>query len=169
MNSAHSEATNSTRKSHSDQSPRRLVLKFRQRRMLSGERAKRRGASVGPSGPVGSTSGISSGTVCRFASGVSTVSSFAVLTSTSHLPRLEVDARIDPGVGQIRKQIHYQADESENVEVSEDDRVVAVEHALEAQQTKSIERENRFDQQRAREESADKGAGKAGNHQQHGV
>src|ERR1700691_3609207 len=146
MNSANNEAINSTKNSQSDQNPRRLVLKFRQRRVLIGERAERGGTAEGPSGPVGSTSGMSSGTVSRLAPGVSTVLSSSALTSTSDLPRLEVDARIDPGVGQVGNQIHYQADEGENVEVGEHHRIVAVEYALEAQQSQAVERENSFDQ-----------------------
>src|ERR1700733_307591 len=169
MNSANSDTINSTRKSQSDQNPRRLVLKFRQRRVLIGESAKRGGAAGGPSGPVGSTSGMSSGTASRLAAGVSTGFSSSALTSTSHLPRLEVDARINPGVGQIGNQIHDKADEGENVEIGEHHRIIAVEHALEAQQSETVERENGFDQKRAGEKGADKRCGKPGDHQQHGI
>src|ERR1700683_1400730 len=127
MNSANNEAINSTKKSQSDQNPRRLVLKFRQRRVLIGERAKRGGAAGGPSGPVGSTSGMSSGTASRLPAGVSTAFSSSALTSTSHLPRLEVDARVNPGVGQIGNQIHDKADEGENVGIGDTNRIIGVE------------------------------------------
>src|ERR1019366_9822487 len=92
-----------------------------------------------------------------------------ILTSNSHLPRLEIDARIDPGVGQIGNQIHDEADEGEDVEVGEHYRVVAVEHAFEAQKSEPVEREDRFDQERAGEAGADECAGETGDDQQHGV
>src|ERR1700680_1959985 len=77
-----------------------------------------------------------------------------VRASISHLPGLEVDARIDPGIGEIGDQIDHEADERQNIEVREHDRIVAVEHALEAEQAEAVEREDRLDQQRSGEEGA---------------
>src|SRR5580704_10861045 len=168
MNSANSVTTNSTRKNHNDQKPRRLALKLYQRRMLIGDNSKRmRGAR--PSGPDGSMSGVNAGSRAAGSRGLPMSSRMAVLSSTSDLPRLEIDARIDPGVGQVGNQVHDQADESENIEIGEHHRIVAVEHAFEAEQPKAIEREYRLDQQRAGEERADEGGRKAGDHQHHGV
>src|SRR6202795_370711 len=168
MNSANSDSTNSTRKNHNDQWPRRLALKLYQRRMLIGDNSKRiRGAS--PSGPAGSTSGVNAGSGAAGSRGPSTSSSMVVLTSTSDLPRLEIDARIDPGISQVGNQIHDQADESENVEIGEHHRIVAVEHAFEAEQAEAVEREYGLDQQRAGKECADEGGRKAGDHQHHGI
>src|SRR5665811_2520929 len=104
MNSANSEIRNSARKTHNDQKPRRLTLKLSQRRRLSGDSAKRRKI-----------------TGWRLPTGVSTATSekFSRFdASTSDLPRLEVDARIDPSVGQIGDQVHHHADEREDVELS---------------------------------------------------
>ena len=61
MNSAQSDSKNSTRKIHNDQKPRRLFLKFCQRRALIGENSKPRGGAFRPIGPAGSLSGLSSG------------------------------------------------------------------------------------------------------------
>src|SRR5580700_5070370 len=168
MNSANSDSTNSTRKNHNDQWPRRLALKLYQRRMLIGDNSKRiRGAS--PSGPAGSRSGVNAGSRAAGSRGPSMSSRMVVLSSTSDLPRLEIDARIDPGIGQVGNQIHDETDEGENVEIGEHHRIVAVEHAFEAEQAEAIEREYRLDQQRAGEEGADEGGRKAGDHQHHGV
>src|SRR3984893_2967444 len=135
--------------------------------MLIGDNSKRiRGAS--PSGPAGSTSGVIAGSGAAGSRGPSMSSRMVVLTSTSDLPRLEIDARIDPGIGQVGNQIHDQADESENVEIGEYHRIVAVEHAFEAEQAEAVEREYRLDQQRAGKERADEGGRKAGDHQHHG-
>src|SRR5580704_1729907 len=168
MNSANSVTTNSTRKNHNDQKPRRLALKLYQRRMLIGDNSNRiRGAS--PSGPAGSTSGVIAGSRAAGSRGPSMSSRMVVLSSTSDLPRLEIDAGIDPGIDQVGNQIHDQADESKNVEIGEHHRIVAVEHALEAQQPEAVEREYRLDQQRAGKERADEGGRKAGDYQHHGV
>src|SRR5580692_5850584 len=136
--------------------------------MLIGDNSKRiRGAS--PSGPAGSTSGVNAGSGAAGSRGLPMSSRMVVLSSTSDLPRLEIDARIDPGVGQVGNQIHDQAEESENIEIGEHHRIVAVEHAFEAEQAKAVEREYRLDQQRAGKERADEGGRKAGDHQHHGV
>src|ERR1700676_1569954 len=168
MNSANSVTTNSTRKNHNDQKPRRLALKLYQRRMLIGDNSKRiRGAS--PSGHAGSASRVNAGSGAAGSRGPSMSSRMVVLTSTSDLPRLKIDARIDPGIGQVGNQIHDEADQSENVEIGEYHRVVAVEHAFEAEQAQPVERKYGLDQQRAGKEGADEGGRKAGNHQHHGV
>src|ERR1700730_5297289 len=131
MSSANSETTKSTRKIHSAQYPRRLALKLSQRRRLSGDKAQR-----WPSGrtarPIGD---------CAVVSGTS----MTVRSSTSHLPRLEVDARIDPGVGEVGNQVHQQSDQRHDVERGEHDGIVAVEHALEAEQADAVEREDGLD------------------------
>src|SRR5580704_4303255 len=99
--------------------------------MLIGDNSNRiRGAS--PSGPAGSTSGVNAGNGAAGSRGPR-FSRMVVLSSTLDLPRLEIDARIDPGIGQVGNQIHDQADESENIKIGEHHRIVAVEHAFEAQ------------------------------------
>src|SRR5690348_8866307 len=111
MNSANSEITNSARKIQSDQYPRLFALKFCQRRRLIGEMEMRRrsGGTASPPTPIAVVSG----------------DLMPVLASTSDLPRLEVDPRIDPGVGEVGDQVHHDADEREDVERREYDGVVA--------------------------------------------
>src|SRR6516162_2088228 len=133
MNSANSVTTNRTRKIHSDTCPRRLALKFCQRRRLSGDMASGR-SSGGTASPPGATAVISGFSV-------------AMRASISRLARREIDAWIDKRVGQIGDQSDHKADERKDIEVRENDRVVAIEHALEAQEPKSIERENRLNQE----------------------
>src|ERR1700749_2540035 len=142
MNSAPSEATNSTMKIHNDQYPRRVALKFCQRRRLIGVSSNRprRFLTTAPAGAADGT---------------------AVRASTSHLPRLEIDARIDPGVGEVGDQIDHEADQRKDVERRKHHGVVAVEHALEAEQPQAVEREDRLDQERAGEEGAHERSGKA--------
>jgi len=106
-------------------------LKFCQRRRLIGDSVKRRGKGSGPTGPVGSTAGVRvRGSMPP--PGTSLILSARVLSSNSNLPRLEIDARIDPGVSQVGNQINDEADEREDIEVGEHNRIVAVEHTLEA-------------------------------------
>src|SRR3977135_2867721 len=81
--------------------------------------------------------------------------------ATSPLPGFEIDARIDPRISEIRDQVNDQADQRENIEIGEHHRIVAVEHALEAQQAEPVEREDGLDQQRSAEKSAHEGAGQA--------
>src|SRR5262245_38557568 len=99
MNSANREITKSVRKIHTPQSPRLLALKFSQRRLFSWEREI---AFVvgGASTPIVETE-ISGGLM-------------PVRVSTSDLPRLEVDPRIDPRVRQVRDQVHDNANERED-------------------------------------------------------
>src|SRR6185369_3906670 len=92
-----------------------------------------------------------------------------VRASTSDLPRFEVDARIDPGIGEIGDQIYHHADEREDVERGEHHRIVAVQDAFEAEQAQPVEREDGLDQQRAGEEGVYESAGEARYHDQHGV
>src|SRR5580704_17423179 len=128
MNSASSEITNSTRKIHNDQKPRLFVLKLRQRRSLSGENSKPRGIAVRPIGPAGSASGLSSSGMPGPISASTLLG--RVLTSTSHLSRFEIDARIDPGIGEVGNQIYDEANQRENIEIGEHHRIIAVEHAF---------------------------------------
>src|SRR5277367_1789815 len=164
MNSASSEITNSTRKSHNDQKPRLFVLKLRQRRALSGENSKPRGSAVRPIGPAGSASGLSSSGTPGPISASTLLG--RVLTSTSHLSRFEIDARIDPGIGEVGNQIYDEANQRENIEIGEHHRIIAVEHAFEAQQPEAVQRENGLDQKRAGEEGGHERGREAGDHQQ---
>src|SRR5262245_65537569 len=87
------------------------------------------------------------------------VRSMVVRSSTSYLPRLEVDARINPGIGEVGEEVHHQADQRHDVEGREHHRVIAIEHALETEETDAVERENSFDQKRAGKEGMHEGAG----------
>src|SRR5580704_8924334 len=137
--------------------------------MLSGENSNPLGGPLRPSGPAGSMSGLNSGAPAAPAVANSILLAARVLSSTSHLSRLEIDAWIDPGVGQIGNQIHDEADECKNVKVREDDWIVAIKDAFKAQQPKTVEREDGLDKQGAGKKGADEGAGKAGDDQKHGV
>src|SRR5215468_9578749 len=117
MNSANSEITNNPRKIQNDQWPRRFALKLCQRRRFSGD-----GASWWRSGGTASPIG-----ACAVVSGTSIV----VRSSTSNLPRLEVDARINPSVGEVGNQGHEEPDQRLDVKRGEHHRIIAVEHALE--------------------------------------
>src|SRR3954447_4818010 len=97
MNSAPRVTKNRTRKIQSDQYPRRFLLKFSQRRRLIGDSATTL-CSGGTASPIGDC-GVVSGT------------SIAVRSSTSNLTRLEVDARIDPGIGEVGDQVHHEPDQ----------------------------------------------------------
>src|ERR687887_99358 len=155
MNSANSEMTNSTRKIQKAQWPRRLALKLCQRRRLSGESANRCRSGGTPS-PIG---------VCAVVSGTLMV----VRSSSSHLPRLEIDARINPRIREIREEVHHEPDQRHDVKRGENHRVIAIEHALEAEQADAVEGKNGLDEQRAGEEGVHKGAREARDHDQHGV
>src|SRR5688500_9893476 len=106
-NSAKSDSTNRTRKIHKDQKPRRLAVKFAQRRRLIGEIVNsRRGGGISCPG---------SGVIVS--SGVSGPGALGgVLASTSHLPAFEIDARIDPGVGEVGDELHEETHQREDVE-----------------------------------------------------
>src|SRR5689334_12770762 len=150
MNSANSDTRNSARKTHNDQWPRRLVLKFSQRRLLIGEIfIQRRRADVSGS--------------------VATSDLIPVRASTSDLSCLEVDTRVDPRVGQIGNQIHNDANQREYEKRGEDDGIVAVENAFEPQQAEAIERKNRFDQERTGEKGVHEGGWEASDNDQHGI
>src|SRR4051812_23127782 len=154
-NSANSVTTNSTRKIQNATYPRRLALKFCQRRRLTGDMLIecRAGGTSRPITPTAVVSGVRS----------------EVRASTSNLPRLKVDARVDPGVGEVGQEIHRKPDQRENIERGKHHRIVTIEHAFKAEQTKAIEREDGFDQQRAGEECVHEGAWKARDHDQHRV
>src|ERR1700731_2599999 len=155
MNSANSEATNKTRKIQNAPYPRRFALKLRHRRALSGDIAKR-----WPSGRTASPIGD-----CAVVSGTSMV----VRSSTSDLSRLEVDARIHPGIGEVGQQIHQQPDQRQDVKRCEHHSIIAIEHALETEQADSVKRKDRLDQKRAREEGVHERSGESGNHNQHRI
>src|SRR5262249_12047815 len=138
INSANSDTTNIVRKIHNAQYPRRLALKFSHRRLLRGESPI--GFPVGgAASPIGDTAAVSGGAM-------------PVRTSTSNLPRLEIDPRIDPRVSEVRDQVHHHSDERKNIQRGEHHRVVAVENAFKAEQPQPIKRKNCLDQQRACEE-----------------
>src|SRR4051812_9464804 len=61
------------------------------------------------------------------------------------IARLEIDSRVDHVVHQIADDPHDEAEQSEDVERAEHDRVVAVDERLESQQTEPIEREDHLD------------------------
>ena len=89
--------------------------------------------------------------------------------STQDLAPLEVDARIDAGVGEVRDEVHHQPDQGEDVDVGEDDGVVARDDGLVGHAAEAIEREDVLDEQRAGEEGADEGGGEAGDDDHHRV
>src|SRR5262245_12317124 len=68
----------------------------------------------------------------------------AVRASMSDLPRLEVDAWIDPGVGEIGDQLQQQSEQGENIKVGKYDWIIAIEHAFEAEQSEAVEGEDRL-------------------------
>src|SRR5271154_5993593 len=102
-----------------------------------GDSVKRPGSGSMPTGPVGPGIGVSVPGAMP-PPGTSPILSARVLSSNSNLPRLEIDARIDPGVSQVGNQINDEADKREDIEVGEHDRIVAVEYALEAQKPEPI-------------------------------
>src|SRR5262245_38009483 len=102
----------------------------------------------GAANPMGDTASVSGGLM-------------PVRASTSDLPRLEVDTRIDPRVCQVGDQVHDHADEREYVKGGENDRIIPVENALEAKQPEAVERENGFDQQGPCEECMHERRGEA--------
>src|ERR1700704_2250729 len=86
-----------------------------------------------------------------------------------NLPRLEIDARIDPHVSQVGKKVHEKAEQREDIEIGEHDRIITIDDRFERKQTKPVERKDRFDEERTAEEGGDKGAGKTGDDDHHGV
>src|SRR5579883_749720 len=87
----------------------------------------------------------------------------------SDLPRLEIDARIDHGVGEVGDQIYDKTEKRENVEVAEDHRIVAVHQRIVREIAEAVEREDLLDEQGAGKESADERAGEAGDDDQHRI
>jgi hypothetical protein len=79
----------------------------------------------GAANPIGETAAVSGGLI-------------PARTSTSDLPRLKVDTRIDPRIRQIGDQVHNHADERENVKRGEHYRIVTVENAFEPKQAEAI-------------------------------
>src|SRR3990172_5068830 len=150
MNSANRLIKNRARNIHNDQKPRRLPLKVSQRRRCRAEsQGGRRGS---PWAVTSSMIVVSVGASMR-----------------SHLARLEIDARIHPGIGEIGDEADDEAEQREDVDRGEPPRIVAVHHGFEAEQAKPIQREDRLDQEGAGKEGPDEGAGKAGDDDQHGV
>src|SRR5581483_12234416 len=80
------------------------------------------------------------------------------LRSSSDLPRLEIDPRIDPHIGEIGDQTDHEAEQHKNIECAEHHGIVAIEHAFKRQQPEAVEREDGLDQERAGEEGVDERA-----------
>ena len=76
--------------------------------------------------------------------------------------RRELHARIDDDVQQVADQLHDESEQREEVQRPQHDRIVAAHDRLVAQQPEAVEREQRLDQQRAREERGDERGRKAG-------
>ena len=57
-------------------------------------------------------------------------------------PRLEIDARIDPGIGEIADQRHHQSHQREDIEIAKNDGIVAVERRRVGEKAEPIERED---------------------------
>src|SRR3954470_1486113 len=64
----------------------------------------------------------------------------------SRLPGLEIDAGIDPGVGEVGEEVHHEAEKREDVEVREHHRVVAIDDRLEGEEAEPVEGEDRLDE-----------------------
>src|SRR5271169_4277090 len=79
---------------------------------------------------------------------------------SSNLPRLEIDPRIDPSVGEVGEEIHDQADKGKDIERAKHNGIVTLDQRIVGEIAEPIERKYLFDQQRAREKGADEGAGK---------
>src|SRR5690349_4254097 len=82
--------------------------------------------------------------------------------SSGAVTSIEFDTRVYPDVTEVADQFGEQADQGKEVQRSEHHWVVPPDHALVAEEAQAVQREQRFDQQRAGEEGADEGAGKAG-------
>src|SRR5215210_981122 len=95
------------------------------------------------------------------ATGLAAGETTGMLSFISSLPRVEIDAGVDPRVGEVRDQVHGEADEREDVQVGEHDRIVAVHDGFEREQPEPIEGKDRLDEKRAREEGADESSGEA--------
>src|SRR5262249_21468785 len=102
---------------------------------------------------------------CAVVSGTS----MTVRSSTSDLPGLEVDARVDEGISEVGNQGHHEPDQRQDIEVREYHRIVAVEHAFEAEEAHSVEREDGLDQERTGEECRYEGVRKSGDDDKHRV
>src|ERR1700733_14305460 len=116
-NSANSESTNRTRKIQNDHSPRRLRRKLCSRRRF-----------IGPSRSQPLLRG-----------------GLPASIKISDLPRFKVDARIDPGVGQVGNEVHDEAKQRENIEIAKHNRIIAVHQRIEREITEPVEREYLFD------------------------
>src|SRR3990172_988602 len=113
MNSANRLIKNRARKIHNDQKPRRLALKVSQRRRCKAE-------SQG--GRRGSPWAVTSSTIV-----VSVGASMG-----SHLARLEINARIHPGIGEIGDEADNEAEQRKDIDRGEHHRIVAVHDGFEA-------------------------------------
>src|SRR5690606_23344020 len=196
MSSAARLMTKSARKIHSDQYPRRLARKVSSRLFVSGvirsptlsnKFLSHKFLSHKPSLVVPAKAGThvpqkeNGAPACAGATSCARTTSWelpephqAFLASrlprtSSGLPRFEVDAGIDEGVGQVADEVHQEAEEREEEERAEHDRIVAVDGRLEAEQAQAVEREDHLDQHRAGEEDADERRRESGDDDEHGV
>src|SRR3546814_12078168 len=104
MNSASRLRMKRTRKIHSDQKPRWLARKLCSRRRFNGEILMPRKRPAW------------------------------IASLISDLPALEVDAGIDDGVHDVAADVHQQAEQREEIERAEHDRIVPVPRGLEAEE-----------------------------------
>src|SRR3546814_19232738 len=86
----------------------------------------------------------------------------------SDLPALEVDAGIDDGVHDVADDHHQQAEQREEIERAEHDRIVPVQRGLEAEEDEAVPRKDHLDQQRTADQDGEQGAGEAGDDPQQG-
>ena len=63
--------------------------------------------------------------------------------SFSYVPRLEVDPGIDPGVGEIGEQVDDEAQQREDIEIAEHDRIVALNQGIIGEIAEPIEATNK--------------------------
>ncbi len=82
---------------------------------------------------------------------------------------LEIDTRINEGIGDVAQQGHDQPHQREGVERAEDDRIVPVDDALEPEPADAVETEEHLDEEGAGEKHSDEGGREPGNDDQHRV
>ena len=80
-----------------------------------------------------------------------------VTRAASKSPPLEVDAAIDEGVNEIADKLGDETDEGQQVEGAKNDRVVAIDRRLKAEEAETVERKDDLRQQGAGKEDAHEG------------
>src|SRR6476469_7984815 len=129
MNSAKRLTKNRNRKIHKLQKPRLLAWNKDNRRRVRGDRVMRFYCLPNPHPGLlpGREKGFVRALCCCF---------------SSHVPLLEIDARVDGDVSQIADQVEHQPKQGEHVERAEHYRVVAVDHRLITEQAQAVERKD---------------------------